>query len=150
MLPTILRRPRLDTPLTAIPHEIGDFFENMLDPWRGNGTADGDTATYPCDIHEENGQICVDAELPGFTKDEIKVTLDNGVLSIRAEHNEEQKNKDNGQLYLHERQYRRIQRTFTLPAAVNESKVDASLKNGVLHLKIDKSKDSKTHEITIK
>jgi len=149
MLPTRIRNSRLDAPITAItaiPQEIGDFFENMMDTWRGNG----DTAAYPCDIREENGQIIVDAELPGFKKEEIKVTLDNGVLNISADHKEEHQKKDDGHSYLHERQYRRIQRTFTLPAAVNESKVDASLKNGVLHLKIDKNKESKTHEIAIK
>lgn len=150
MLPAIIRRPRFDTPLATIPQEIGDFFENMLDTWRGNGSSAIDTAAYPCDIREENGQICVDAELPGFDKDEVKVTLDNGVLSIRAEHKEERQQKEGGQSYLQERQYRRIQRSFTLPAAVNESKVDASLKNGVLHLKIDKSKESTAHEIAIK
>jgi len=152
MLPTLLRRPRLDTPTVNFPSDIEQVFDNMMQTWRDKdwGWADNETAAYPCDIREENGHILVDAELPGFERNEVKVTLEKGVLSITAEHKEEQKKKEDGRSFLQERRYRRIQRSFTLPAAVNESKVDANLKDGVLHLSLEKSKESQPREIAIK
>lgn len=153
MLPTIFNRPRVDTnPTVSFPRNISDVFDDMMQAWRGNhfDWADDDTAAYPCDIREEDGQILVDAELPGFERNEVKVTLEKGVLNISAEHKEEEKKEENGRNFLQERRYRRIQRSFTLPTAVNESKVDANLKDGVLHLSLEKSKESMPHEIAIK
>ncbi len=149
MLPTLLKRTHLDKPLVTIPHDVGDFFEHMFESWRDNASADYETAAYPCDIREENGQIHVDAELPGFKKEEVKVTLEHGVLSINAEHEEEQDKQEDGESYLQERRYRRIQRTFTLPKPVDESKVKANLKDGVLHLTLNKTEASKAREITV-
>ena len=136
--------------IVTFPRDIDELFENMMEAWRGSGSPGDETAAYPCDIREEDGQICVDAELPGFAKDEVKVTLDKGVLSIAAEHKEEQQKKDNGRNYLQERRYRRIQRAFSLPAPVNESSVQANLKDGVLHLTLQKSEESKAHQISVK
>jgi HSP20 family protein len=149
MLPSILRRNRPATPTVSFPHQAEDVFDRFLDFWNGNGwNATSETAAYPVDIREQDGQILVDAELPGFQKDEVKVTLERGVLSIRAEHREEK--KEEGTEYLNERSYRRIQRAFTLPAEVDESKVEADLKDGVLHLTLQKSKESAARQIDIK
>lgn len=153
MLPSIFRRPRFETsPTVSFPSNFGDVFDDMMQNWRGSqiGWVEDGTAAYPCDIREDDGRILVDAELPGFERNEVKVTLEQGVLNISAEHQEEQDNKQNGRNYLQERRYRRIQRSFTLPTAVNESKVDASLKDGVLHLSLEKSKQALPHEIAIK
>lgn len=151
MLPALFRRSRFETPTVNFPNDIDQVFDNMMQAWRDKdwGWADNETAAYPCDIREENGRILVDAELPGFARDEVKVTLEKGVLNIIAEHKEEQKKKENGRSFLQERRYRRIQRSFTLPSSVNESKVDANLKDGVLHLSLEKSKESMPHEIVI-
>jgi len=152
MLPTLFRRPTMESPMINFPRDIDQVFDNMMQAWRDKdwGWADNETAAYPCDIREEDGRILVDAELPGFARDEVKVTLDKGVLNITAEHKEEKKKKENGRNFLQERRYRRIQRSFTLPAAVDEAKVDANLKDGVLHLAIEKSKERQPHEIAIK
>jgi len=128
------------------------MFDQMMQSWRGSewNWADNQTASYPCDIREDDGRILVDAELPGFTRNEVKVTLDSGVLNIVAEHKEEQKKTEGARSYLQERRYSRIQRSITLPTSVNESKVDASLKDGVLHLTLQKSEQGSPHQIAIK
>lgn len=150
MLPALLRRSLPGTPAVSFPHQAEDVFDRFLDFWNGNGMGATDgTAAYPVDIREQDGRILVDAELPGFKKDEVKITLERGVLTITAEHQDEKK-KDHGTEYLNERSYRRIRRAFTLPAEVDESKVEADLKNGVLHLILQKSKTSKSHQIKIK
>ncbi len=78
----------------------------------------------------------------------MKVTLERGVLNITAEHREE--TKKDGTEYLNERNYRRIQRAFTLPSEVDESQVDADLEDGVLCLTLQKSKESTPRQIAIK
>lgn len=151
MLPTLFRRPRIESTLPAFSRDIDRVFEEFLDWSRGNGMpVASETAFYPVDIRERNGQILVEAEMPGFNKDEIEVTLNKDVLTICAEHKEEKKEEEKGKVYQQERQYRRIERSFTLPASVDEGKVDASLKNGVLHLTLEKTKAAQTKKIAVK
>lgn len=152
MLPTLLKkRQDNESPMVSFPRDIDKMFSDMMSAWRDRDWADTDTAAYPCDIREEDGQILVDAELPGFKADEVSVTLDQGVLNICAEHKQEKKKgKEGGRSFLQERQYRRIERAFTLPATVDESKVDADLKDGVLHLTLLKAQQSKPREIKVK
>ena len=152
MLPSLFhRRPRYESGLVAFPRDIDRVFDDFLGWWQDNSRAmPTETAVYPVDIREENGSILVDAELPGFDKNEVEVKLEQGVLTINAEHKEEKQEKEKGKMHLRERRYRRVERSFTLPTAVDESKVDANLKDGVLHLTIQKAKEAMSHKIAVK
>jgi HSP20 family protein len=90
--------------------------------------------------------VFVDAELPGFRKDEIDLTLEGGVLTITAERKQEPKKTE----HLTERRYTRVQRSFALPTSVDESAVDAKLEGGVLKLKLAKHDEVKPHKIEVK
>ena len=90
-------------------------------------------APYGVDIGEDADHIYVEAELPGFKKEEVEITLENQTLTIAAERRVQEKHKDGEQtLLLQERRYSRFLRSFTLPPTVNESKVDAKLQDGIL------------------
>jgi len=117
-----------------------------LVPDRGEGTV----AAYPVDIREDDAHFYVDAEMPGFGKDEIDITFENGVLSITAERKVEQEQQNKGETHLRERRYTRIQRAFKLPTAVDENKVDAALKDGVLHLTLDKREEVRPRKIQVR
>lgn len=143
MLPTIVRRVGdrgLDRPLSVF-NELDRLLNRS---WDDTGEI---TAAYPVDIHEDDQAIYVDAELPGFGKDEIEVNLEKGVLRITAER---KKQPEKGQAHLTERRYTRVARAFTLPTGVDDNKVDATLKDGVLHLKLDKREEVKPRRITVK
>ncbi len=115
--------------------------------WPEESAAEEMTGIYPVDIREEDGNLIVDAEMPGFKRDEIDVSTDNGVLRITAERKpEEQK----GTRHLSERRYTRVERAFSLPTAVDESNVDAKLEEGVLHLKMPQAEESKRKRIEVK
>jgi HSP20 family protein len=149
MLPTIFRRPRLGNTLVPFSREVDRTFDELMDWWRGNGhSVDDETAAYPVDVREDDGHIMVEAELPGFGKNEIDARIDQGILTITAEHKEEKKPK--GKSHLHERCYRRIERSFTLPVAVDEKEVEATLADGVLHMKLRKVKEAMPHKIAVK
>jgi HSP20 family protein len=128
-----------------------DDFQREIDRALSTGwpVADGDlaTAAYPVDIHEDDDSITVEAEMPGFKRDEINVTLEQGVLSISAERETQEKSK--GAQHLTERCYRRVARSFKLPVAVDESKVDAHLEDGVLTLKLAKREEVKPRRIEV-
>jgi HSP20 family protein len=105
------------------------------------------TAAYPCDIRETSDQLIVEAELPGFKKDEIDVSVEQGVLTIDA-HREEKEQE--GEQHLRERTYRRVQRRFTLPTTVDAEKVDAKLDGGVLTLSMPKKEEVRPRKIEVK
>ncbi len=102
---------------------------------------------YPVDIREDEDNLYVDAELPGFGRDDVNVTIENGVLTIEAERKAEEQP---GAQHLHERRYTRVARSFTLPKTVDENKVDATLADGVLKLTLHKREEVKPRKIEVK
>jgi HSP20 family protein len=112
-------------------------------------------ANYAVDVYEDADHLHVDAELPGFTKEQVDVTLDNSVLTITAERSEETSNGNGAEVakrtdyLLRERRYNRFQRSFTLPNTVDSSSVDAKLENGVLRLTLNKRQETKPRKIAI-
>lgn len=123
-------------------------FDRMLSRWFGD--RDQYTFTYPVDIREDDNNIYVDAELPGFRKDDVNITVDQGMLHISAERREESEKEQQGERHLQERRYRRFARSFTLPSSVDESKAEAKLEEGVLHLTLPKSEEVKPRRISVK
>ncbi len=151
-MPSLTRRqpaaPSSATPMGAFPRDLEEYLTSLMAPWQGMSSLEGTTAAYPVDIREDEKHIYVDAELPGFDKNEIDVTLEQGVLSIVGEHKEEKEPK--GQDRHRERRYNRVERSFNLPQTSNDSNVDARLENGVLHLVIDKAKEATAKKIEVK
>jgi HSP20 family protein len=145
MLPTQVRRSGRYNP------EVDDFFNGMLRRWwgeGGDGGAAGTTGVYPVDVREDQDHIYVDAELPGFKREEIEVTLENGMLHIAAERRPQPNQK--GEPHLQERRFTRVARSFTLPNTLDEGKVDAKLEDGVLHLTLHKREEVKPRRIEVK
>ena len=105
------------------------------------------TAQYPVDIHEDDNALTVEAELPGFAKDEVDVNIDQGVLTIHAER--KPADRAEGSMHVHERKYLRVARKFTLPTSVDPTNVDAKLADGVLTLKISKRDEVKPRKIVV-
>ncbi|MBI1370396.1 MAG: Hsp20 family protein [Planctomycetes bacterium] len=145
----VLRRKGNGRLAWADPFEpIQREFDSML----GRFFGDADTQTslvgaYPVDIHEDENHIYVSAELPGFKKDEVDVTLEAGVLTIRGERKSEE---TKGTEHLSERRFTRVQRAFTMPTSVDEAKVDAHLVDGVLKITLDKREEVKPRKIEVK
>jgi HSP20 family protein len=114
---------------------------------------DGDTvAPFAVDVREDADHIYVEADLPGFTKDEVNITMENQTLTITAEKRMEEEKKgdhDKGDYLLQERRYTRFQRSFTLPPTVDENSVQAKLSDGVLKLTLNKREESKPRKITV-
>ena len=101
------------------------------------------------DISETEAEYAIEAELPEVKKEDVKVTVEDGVLTLQGERKQEKEEK--GKKYHRvERSYGRFVRSFTLPDSVDESKVKAEYADGVLHLHLPKSEKAKPKQIDVK
>lgn len=146
-LPTRVQRTVHD-PLDVLPREFGTLMNRFLGErdFFGDG---GSLAPYGVDVREDADHFYVEAELPGFKKDEIDITLENATLTITADRKAETSSEQKGDWLLRERRYTRFSRSFTLPPTVDESSVDAKLADGVLHITLNKREESKPRKITV-
>ncbi|CAE6774253.1 MAG: Hsp20/alpha crystallin family protein [Nitrospira sp.] len=105
--------------------------------------------TPTVDISETEAEYAIKAELPEVKREDVKVTVEDGVLTIQGERKQEKEEK--GKKYHRiERSYGRFVRTFTLPDTVDESKVKAEYADGILHLHLPKSEKAKPKQIEVK
>jgi HSP20 family protein len=134
-------------PFEAAQHEFDSALNRFFG---GHERGDGGWAPYGVDVREDNDHLYVEAELPGFKKDEINITLENQNLTISAERKSEKSEGEKGGDYLlRERRYSRFLRSFTLPPTVDDKKVDAKLNEGVLTITLTKREETKPHRIEV-
>ena len=101
------------------------------------------------DVTETEKEIKVSAEVPGIAREDIAVSLTEGLLTVSGEKKEEKEEKSEGRT-VSERRYGSFSRTVRLPAEVDAEKVEASYKDGVLTISLPKSESIKTTKITVK
>ena len=100
------------------------------------------------DIIDEKDQIRIKADLPGLKKEDIEVSADNGVLTIKGEKKEEKEVKEKDYVRS-ERFYGAFHRSFSLPTGVDSQKVNASYKDGVLEVTLPKREDAKPKQVKV-
>jgi HSP20 family protein len=100
------------------------------------------------DVHNTKDNIVIKADLPGLTKDDINVNVQDDLLTISGEKKRESEIKEEDYLRS-ERYYGAFHRALRLPAHVDGTKVDASFKDGVLKLTLPKKEESKPKQIKI-
>jgi len=146
---TLAMAIRLARPSWMIPFGLegwGDaFFDRLWPEWLGEM---GEEYTPIMDFSEKEGKYYLSAELPGFDRDEISVTLDNGYITVsgKKESNEEEEATD---YYIKEIRCGSFTRTFRLPSEIDEKKVDATYKDGVLTVVMPHKEESKNKKIKI-
>jgi HSP20 family protein len=105
--------------------------------------------TPTVDISETDGEYVIKAELPEVKKEDVKVTLEDGVLTLSGERRQEKEEKHT-KYHRVERSYGSFVRSFSLPELVDESKVKAEYKDGVLSLHLPKAEKVKPRAIEVK
>ena len=101
------------------------------------------------DISEDDKSYVIKAELPGVSKDDVKVMVQDGLVTIQGERKQEKEEK--GKKYHRiERIYGSFVRTFAVPDDTDETKVMAEFKDGVLHINLPKSENAKPRAIDVK
>lgn len=105
--------------------------------------------TPAVNIAETDDNYVITAELPGFNKNDFKVTYDNGYLSIRGERKKEKEEKGK-EWHRIESYYGSFERSFYLPSTVKSEKIDAQYKDGILTLTLPKVEEKKPKQIEVK
>jgi HSP20 family protein len=149
---TLTRRQDAWNPFREM-EDLQDRLSSLLrHPFRGLDTEEHMTASEwapQVDITEDDKEYLIKADLPEMRKDDIKVTVENGVLSIRGERKLEKEEK--GKKYHRvERSYGSFVRSFGLPEDANGSDVNAEFKDGVLAVHLKKSETAKPRSIEVK
>ncbi|MEQ9459443.1 MAG: Hsp20/alpha crystallin family protein [Phycisphaeraceae bacterium] len=135
--------------------------------YRPSGTTAG---WYPVDVTENDTAYVVEAELPGYTRDQVSVTLEDGVLTIEADRSEtahksepaataadttevaqvQDQSQKTANVHLHERRAQRVVRRFRMPSELDADKIQATLENGVLTLTLPKHEQTLPRQIEIR
>jgi HSP20 family protein len=101
------------------------------------------------DISESSEEFVIKAELPGVNKDDVKVGVEDGVVRIQGERKQEKEEKDK-KFHRVERSYGSFLRTFSLPSNVDESRIQAQYKEGLLTVRLPKAANAKPKAIEVK
>ncbi len=103
----------------------------------------------PVDIYEDQEAVYLKAELPGVKPEDIKVDVENHILTLKGERKLEREDKKEG-YHRVERAYGGFTRSFALPNSVNTDNTEASLKDGLLTLKLPKKPEIRPKQISVK
>ncbi len=101
------------------------------------------------DVAETDDGFIVKASVPGVNPDDLEITLENNLLTIKGELKEDQEINQE-QYHLRERRYGTFSRSITLPVAVNSEEIEATYENGVLRVFVPKAEEVKPKRISIK
>lgn len=141
-----------DRPLARKFSNFDDFeplFNRMFTGWPALATQNGDTWVPDVDIRENKDAYLVEADVPGMDKNDIHISVADNVLTIKGERKREEKKEGDGYTR-YERQYGSFERSFDLPGGIDESKVTAEFKDGVLCVTIPKPEETKKKQIEVK
>ncbi len=131
--------------LASFRDEINRLFDTGA-PARENSFFSGWNPTL--DVYDEKDRFFVSVELPGMKKEEINLSYQDGVLTVSGERKREREGKE-GETFRSERYFGKFQRTVSLPAAVDASKINATYKDGVLQIDVPKAEEAKPKQIQV-
>jgi HSP20 family protein len=141
----MLYRTSFNAPVFGLRREIDRLFEDTF-----GGREGGSAWTPAVDIKENQNELTLDVELPGINPENVEITSDNGVLTIRGEKHSERKEDDDARYHVVERSYGSFTRSFQLPNGIDDSRIEATCNNGILSIHIPKAALPQPKKIEIK
>lgn len=138
---------------SLVPRSIfDDFFKDFAPAFYVrplHGDALPDPSKIKIDVKEDDAAYTVHAEIPGVAKDDIQVSIDGNVVSLRAEVQQKDEKKEGEKVLRSERYYGAVERSFQLPADVDAAQAKAKYDNGVLTLTLPKKQSGATQRLKI-
>jgi HSP20 family protein len=117
-------------------------------PFSEQGSVITSTWFAPTDVSEVENSLRITMELPGVDPDDVRLSLENNILTIRGE-KKQQAEENNERVHRFERTYGMFERTFALPNTVDVEKIEARYENGVLYVTLPKAERAKPREIRV-
>ncbi len=131
-----------------IQNEINKVFNSVMAPFSSEEGELRGAWTPSVDISETENELVVSADLPGLNREDIKVNVQNNVLTFSGERKQETKSEGSN-VHRLERSYGFFSRSFTLPATVKTDGIKATYKDGVLHLTLPKVEEARPRQIAV-
>jgi HSP20 family protein len=148
MFVTTTRRPLPFQSLRRLSNALDEAFTTWPFAQEEGGTIT--SSWYPaCDVLEDKDSVKIIVELPGVTPDDVKLSLENNLLSIRGE-KKQQAEERTERVHRYERSYGAFERSFALPTTVDSEKVSASFRDGVLTVTVPKAERARPREIPVR
>lgn len=145
----MVRTTKFAAPVFGLRREIDKLFEDAF----GNAAAPllSSNGWLPAvDVKETNDALLFDLEMPGVAEDRLEITCESGVLAVSGEKSAVRKEGDEGKWHIVERTFGSFRRSFQLPTNVQEDNIEATLTNGVLHVRVPKMELPKPRKIEVK
>jgi HSP20 family protein len=125
--------------------ELRSRFDRMFDPWLD---AHERVWTPAIDVVRDDGHLVVRADLPGIKPEEVKIEVEDGILTISGEHEERKEEKDKDYVR-RERRFGSFSRSMALPVGVDAKKIKASTRDGVVEVTVPLPKDASKEPVRI-
>ena len=138
-------RSSLTGPVFGLRREIDRLFE---DTFGGDSRRSGWAPAV--DIREDNNDIALEVELPGIKPNDVEVTAENGVLTIRGEKQSTSTEGSEGRYHVVERTFGSFTRSFQLPPGVDDQRIEADFADGLLTVRIPKAAIAQPRRIEIR
>ena len=133
--------------MVYIPVKRNSVFDDLIDDVFGTPSFNGTQSLMKTDIREKDGMYLLDIDLPGFKKEDIKIALFNGNLTVTAEHHETEEEKNaKGKIIRQERYMDSTSRSWYVGDAIKDSDIKASFNNGTLTLEVPSEKKKEAEE----
>ncbi|MBI5746755.1 MAG: Hsp20/alpha crystallin family protein [Nitrospirae bacterium] len=135
--------------LLSLQEKMNKLFEDSVSPHAGKGAEIPTGTWYPAvDILETDKDIVIKVELPGIDLSDVNLEIADNMLSLRGERRFEKDTKKEN-YHKVERSYGSFHRSFTLPGSVDQAKINAKLKDGILEVKLPKVENLKPKQIPV-
>lgn len=145
----LTRSRRRSYPLRSLQDEVNELFESVFPGGTGNDEESSSTMWSPrMDVTESEDTYRLSIDLPGMSKEDVSIKVQDNRLTIRGERQGEMRSDDENVVRM-ERTFGTFVRTIRLPTSVNEDKIGATFDNGVLSVTLPKTEKSKPKEIAI-
>ena len=132
--------------LNAFQNEVDRVFEGS--PFFGGNHANTHGFSPALDVYQDKDNVVVHAELPGMKKEDIALSLHDGLLTLSGERRHEKAQEEKSRVR-DERLFGSFERTITLPVQVDGTKVSAAYENGILTVTLPKAEAAKPRQIEI-
>lgn len=136
--------------LRTLQNEIDQVFNRLFPTTDDNGRNESSARMWAprTDMVETSDNYEIHLDLPGMSKDDLKINMQERQLTVSGERRHEARNEDDEFVRV-ERAFGHFHRAFTLPQSIDEDNIEASYENGVLKITVPKAEENKPRQISI-
>jgi HSP20 family protein len=136
-------------PFRDLQSRVNRVFDDSVST-RGADDAYGTVWSPPVDIYEKDSNIVITAELPGLDPKDIKLSVEQNVLTLSGERRAQSEEGDGKQYHRRETYYGAFSRSFSLPRLVDRERIEAEYKNGILTVTVPQAPEARPRQIDVK